>query len=191
MNGSSLEPTPNRFFIAIVPPPEIQAIAQALQRQFAEQYASQAAQKSPPHITLQPPFQWLPQELPNLERSLAQFAMQQAPFEVECNGFAAFPPNVIYIHVVKTAALLNLQTGLMANLAAILEIVDASSKQRPFTPHMTVAFRDLTQPNFNAAWQLFQGRSLQLKFLAASLSLLRYDGHQWHLHKTFPFAEKV
>ncbi|PZV13754.1 MAG: 2'-5' RNA ligase [Leptolyngbya sp.] len=188
--GSNLEPKQQRCFIALVPPPEIQAIANTIKHQFADEYASQAAQKSPPHITLQPPFTWMPQALPNLEQQLAKFAMEQSPFEVELNGFAAFPPKVIYIDVVKTVVLLNLQTGLMANLEATLGIVDAPSKQRTFTPHMTVAFRDLTQPNFNAAWQIFQERSLQLHFLASSLSLLIYDEHQWHVYKTFPFFEK-
>ena len=186
-----MKPTPKRFFIALVPPPEIQAIANSIKREFAEKYASQAAQKSPPHITLQPPFEWILQELPNLEQQIAKFAAQQAPFEVELNEFAAFPPKVVYIDVVKTAALLNLQANLMADLEVTLGIVDAPSKRRSFTPHMTVAFRDLTEPNFNAAWQTFQGRSLQLKFLASSLSLLLYDGHQWHIHETLPFSEKV
>ena len=186
-----MEPTPKRFFIALVPPPEIQAIANSIKREFAEKYASQAAQKSPPHITLQPPFEWILQELPNLEQQIAKFAAQQAPFEVELNEFAAFPPKVVYIDVVKTAALLNLQANLMADLEVTLGIVDAPSKRRSFTPHMTVAFRDLTEPNFNAAWQTFQGRSLQLKFLASSLSLLLYGGHQWHIHETLPFSEKV
>lgn len=188
--GSNLEPKQQRFFIAIVPPPDIQAIAQDIKQQFAEKYSSRAAQKSPPHITLQPPFAWMPQALPNLEQQLAKFALEQVPFEVELNGFAAFPPKVIYVDVVKTVVLLNLQTGLMANLEATLGIVDTSSKQRAFAPHMTVAFQDLTQPNFNAAWESFQGRSLQLRFLVSSLSLLIHDEHQWHVHKTFPFFEK-
>jgi 2'-5' RNA ligase len=188
---SSGEPRLQRFFIAIVPPPDIQAIAHAIQRQFAEEYASQAAQKSPPHITLPPPFAWMLHDLPSLERSLAKFALQQASFQVELDGFAAFPPTVIYINVVKTAALLNLQTSLMANLENTLEIGDVAPKRRTFTPHITVAFRDLTQPNFTAAWHLFQGRSLQLQFLADSLSLLLHDGHQWHIHKTLPFSEEV
>lgn len=186
-----MESKPQRFFIALVPPPDIQAIANRIKQQFAEDYASQAAQKSPPHITLQPPFAWMLPELPNLEQQLAKFATQQTPFEVEFNGFAAFPPKVIYIDVVKTIALLDLQVTLMAHLEATLGLVDATSKQRPFTPHITVAFQDLTQPNFNAAWQIFQERSLQLKFLAASFSLLLHNGQQWHLYKTFSFSGKV
>ncbi|MEX0270362.1 2'-5' RNA ligase family protein [Leptolyngbyaceae cyanobacterium UHCC 1019] len=186
-----MEPQPQRFFIALMPPSDIQAIANSIKREFAENYASQAAQKSPPHITLQPPFAWMPPEIPNLEQQLAEFARQQMPFKVEFNGFAAFPPKVIYIDVVKTSALLTLQARLMAHLEATLGLVDATSKQRPFTPHMTVAFQDLTQPNFNAAWQIFQGRSLQLKFLASSLSLLLHNGQQWHTYKTFLFSEKV
>jgi 2'-5' RNA ligase len=186
-----MEPQRQRFFIALVPPLDIQAIANTIKQQFAEEYASQAAQKSPPHITLQPPFEWMLPKLSHLEQQLTEFATQQMPFEVELDGFAAFPPKVIYIDVVKTVALLNLQASLMAHLEATLGLVNIPSKQRTFTPHMTVAFRDLTQTNFNTAWQIFQGRSLQLKFLASSLHLLLHDGQQWHPYKTFRFFEKV
>jgi 2'-5' RNA ligase len=48
----------SRFFIALLPPQMIQDYANQIKQYFAEQYTSQGAQKSPPHITLQPPFVW-------------------------------------------------------------------------------------------------------------------------------------
>jgi 2'-5' RNA ligase len=183
-----LESTIKRCFVALLPPPDIQAIARYIQREFTEQYNSRAAQKSPPHITLQPPFPWKLSKLPQVEQELANFAAQQNSFLVKLNGFAAFPPRVVYIDVVKTSILLNLQIDLIAHLKTTVGIENQSLQPRTFVPHMTVAFRDLTEPNFELAWQIFQGRSLQLEFLASSLSLLIHNGQQWQEHQTFPFS---
>jgi 2'-5' RNA ligase len=74
----------------------------------------------------------------------------------------------------------------MAHLEESLGIVDRVSKSRPFAPHMTVAFKDLTKQNFRAAWPEFQRRELEFKFTASQLTLLIHDGRQWNVNAEFP-----
>ncbi len=177
----------SRFFIALLPLPEIQDYVNQIKQHFADRYASRGAQKSPPHITLQPPFEWLPSELSVLEECLSRFANNRELVPVTLNGFGAFPPRVIYINVVKTQKLLTLQADLMAHLETTLGIVDPVSKTRAFCPHMTVAFRDLTRQNFKTAWPEFQHRQLQFEFTAAYLTLLLHDGKRWNVSAEFAF----
>lgn len=177
-----------RFFIALLPSREIQDYANEIKQYFSDRYNSRAAQKSPPHITLQPPFEWPTEDLPRLEQHLSTFALAQSPFSVTLQDFAAFPPRVIYINVLKTAELLHLQQALMTYLEANLGIVDPKAKTRPFAPHMTVAFRDLTRQNFKAAWPEFQARSLNFSWLASSLTLLIHNGQRWTICQEFPFS---
>jgi 2'-5' RNA ligase len=176
-----------RFFIALLPSREIQDYANEVKQYFSDRYNSRAAQKSPPHITLQPPFEWPTEDLPRLEQHLSIFALSQSPFSVTLQNFAAFPPRVIYIDVLKTEELLALQQALMTHLETHLGIADPKSKSRPFAPHMTVAFRDLTRQNFKLAWPEFQERSLYLKWVASSLTLLIHDGQHWTICREFPF----
>jgi 2'-5' RNA ligase len=96
-------------------------------------------------------------------------------------------PRVIYINVVKTPELLALQKDLMACVEASLGIVHQVSKTRPFAPHMTVAFRDLTKQNFRAAWPEFRHRRLEFEFTASELTLLIHDGRRWNVSANFPF----
>lgn len=181
-----------------MPPQPIQDFANAVKQEFADRFASRGAQKSPPHITLQPPFEWLVQEIATLEQALSQFAQTSSSVPVTLSGFAAFPPRVIFINVLKTPELLTLQQTLMAQVETSLGIVDAVGKTRPFAPHMTVAFRDLTKPNFRAAWAEFQGRSLQVAgeelaqvtFLASHITLLIHNGQRWNIHRGFPLASE-
>jgi 2'-5' RNA ligase len=178
----------SRFFIALLPPPEIQDYVKAIQQYFADRYASRGAQKSPPHMTIQPPFEWLPEQVPVLEQCLSTFANNRESVPVTLNGFGAFPPRVIYINVLKTHELLTLQADLIAHLETLLGIVDPVSKTRAFSPHMTVAFRDLTRQNFKAAWPEFQQRQLHFDFKADYLTLLLHDGKRWNVSAEFPFS---
>jgi len=95
---------------------------------------------------------------------------------------------VIYIQVLKTPELLALQVELSAYLERELKIVDAAVKKRAYTPHMTVAFRDLTRQNFRAAWTEFQHQPFQFKFAVSALTLLLHDGRRWNVYAGFPFS---
>ncbi|MDI9639120.1 2'-5' RNA ligase family protein [Geitlerinema splendidum] len=177
-----------RFFIALLPPEPLQEEIRAIQEDFRDRYHSQGALKSPPHITLQPPFRWDWGDREVLENALVTFAANVIPVPIILDGFGAFPPRVIYVNVQKTPQLLLIQQNLMVYLKATLGIVDEKSESRPFAPHMTVAFRDLSKPNFKAAWPEFQSRALHHEFMVPHLTLLLHDGQRWHVQTQFNFA---
>lgn len=175
------------FFIALLPPIEIQNQITEIKHYFAEQYKSRHALKSPPHITLQPPFKWLTENTAQLEQHLSLFTQNYSPIPITLSGFSAFPPRVIYVDVIKTPELLKVHQDLMAYLEKNLNIVDEVSKKRPFSPHVTVAFKDLTRPAFKAAWPEFKQRSLHFEFTTPQLTLLIHDGQKWNIKTEFSF----
>ncbi|WP_414562816.1 MULTISPECIES: 2'-5' RNA ligase family protein [unclassified Anabaena] len=177
----------SRFFIALLPPQHIQEYANNIKQYFADNYASYGAQKSPPHITLQPPFEWADANVPQLEAAIREFASRQQSRSITLSGYAAFPPRVIYINVVRSQTLLTLQADLMTYVESNLGIIDKVAQSRPFAPHMTVAFRDLTKQNFRAAWPEFAQRQLDFEFTAENLTLLRHDGKRWQIKSEFSF----
>ena len=173
------------FFIALLPPPEIQEYVTQIKQYFADRYGSRAALKSPPHITLQPPFEWAA-SISTLEEYLGTFASGKQSVPVTLEGFSAFPPRVIYVNVLKTDQLLALQADLIAQMEK-LGVVDRVSKTRPYAPHITVAFRDLTKQNFRVAWSELESRQLHFEFTATQLTLLLHDGKRWNVCAEFPF----
>ena len=183
-----MNPSKQRFFIALVPPPHIEQHITEIKLYFAEHYNSCSALNSPPHITLQPPFHSLAEDVPKLEESLKQFSANRLPIPVTLSGFAAFAPRVIYVDVVKSPELLDIHSYLMSYMEANFAIVDRVSQTRPFVPHMTVAFRDLTKENFQTAWLEFAGRSLHFEFTASALTLLLHDGSRWNISNQFPLS---
>ncbi len=188
LQRNSLDKSQRRFFIALLPPQDIQDYANEIKEYFAQSYNSRHARKSPPHITLQPPFEWDMNNMPVLEQCLRTFADTRLPVPITLKGFGAFVPRVIYINVLKTPELLALQQDLMTCMEASLGIVDQLSKRRPFAPHITVAFKDLTRQNFRAAWPEFEHRELEFEFAASELTLLIHNGRRWNVHESFPFS---
>ena len=178
------------FFIALLPPVKVQEEATKIKQYFAKNYNSKAALKSPPHITLQPPFDWEIENLSRLEQQLQQFCQSQGCIPMILDGFAAFKPRVIYINVLKTSELLTIQKSLMSYLESSLDIVHQVSKSRPFAPHLTVAFRDLTKPNFHQAWAEFKDQKFYFEFLVEHLTLLVHDGKMWEVYQNFLFTNR-
>ncbi|MBW4510943.1 MAG: 2'-5' RNA ligase family protein [Scytonematopsis contorta HA4267-MV1] len=175
------------YFIALLPPKDIQNYANEVKQYFADKYNSRHAQKSPPHITLQPPFQWSNADELILESKLREFASVREAIPITLLNFAAFSPHVIYIDVVKFPQLMTLQAELMVYVESNLGIIDKAGKSREFAPHMTVAFKDLTKQNFKAAWSEFEKREIHFEFTAENLTLLQHDGTKWDIKSEFPF----
>lgn len=183
-----MDKSSRRYFIALLPPVEIQDVVTQIKHEFAR-YDSYGALNSPPHVTLQPPFEWPHEQVPALEQCLSQFAAMRSPFPIVLSGFGAFPDRVIYVNVIQTPALLSIQADLMAHLETNLEIVDPTSKQRSYSPHVTVAFKDLSKANFKAAWPEYKDRPLQYIFTASQLTLLLHNGQRWNIYSEYPFPE--
>ena len=179
------------YFIALLPPQEIQDYANKIKQYFADNYDSKHAQKSPPHITLQPPFEWDTDKLTDLEECLQKFASAQNSILITLNGYNAFVPRVIYIDVIQTPELMKLQTDLMVYLENNLGIVDKVGKSGGFTPHMTVAFKDLNKSKFKAAWVEFENQELHFEFNAGKLTLLKHENKIWNIRKEFAFVSST
>ncbi|ACK69343.1 Phosphoesterase HXTX [Gloeothece citriformis PCC 7424] len=184
-----MKPEKQLFFIALLPPEEVQQAANEIKHHFAEVYNSRAALKSPPHITLQPPFEWQLENLSILSQHLAEFVQNHASIPMILDGFAAFKPRVIYINVLKTPELLTIQKNLMNSLESSLEIIHIPSKNRPFSPHLTVAYKDLTKANFYQAWPEFAARPLRFEFIIPKLTLLIHQGKKWEIYQEFLFMD--
>lgn len=177
------------FFIALLPPVDLQAEITEIKQYFAQNYNSSHALKSPPHITLYPPFKWLTENLPILEQTLADFAASYPPVWIVLDGFGKFANRVIFVEPLKTTELIAVQADLTSYLESHLGLVDEKSKSRSFNPHMTVAFKDLKRQAFKAAWPEFRDRPFQADFIANHLTLLIHNGQRWNTHREFPFRE--
>lgn len=141
-------------------------------------FASGHALKSPPHITLIPPFLQDQEDF----SSLQDFASLLVPFTVRLNGFSRFDQRVIYVDVPIDESLIACQQALAAFCTGQFNI---KTDARPFHPHMTVAFKDLKSAVFSEAWRYFSGLDYKRNFIANAITLLRHTGERWQIMTEF------
>lgn len=174
------------FFIAILPPKDLQREITAFKNHIADTWGVRHALKSPPHITLQPPFAWPENDLAALKKCLSDFASQQTPFPVELQNFGSFPPRVIFVKPLKNKFLEQIFQSLHTTLECDLGFADQRNL-RPFHPHITIAHRDLDERDFPDVWAFFREKKFERKFEADALALLRNVQGKWEVEETFPF----
>lgn len=179
----------DRYFLALVPPSPLFEECIALKEYVHSQYKSKAALRSPPHITLHMPFLWKTQNEDSLLADLQRMSQTLDVVDIEMNGFGCFAPKVIYIQITPSQPLLDLQRKVRKFCREELNLLNADYKEKPFHPHMTIAFRDLKKKVFPEAWTEFQNKSFEGRFTASQLSLLKHDGKRWNIFRTFLLSQ--
>ncbi|MDA0193812.1 MAG: 2'-5' RNA ligase family protein [Bacteroidetes bacterium] len=176
------------YFIAIVidkkPGDEINGFKHLM----AKHYASKAALRSPPHITLHMPFVKPEKKEEKMKEKLSEFCQSFDPFDIELKDFGSFDSRVIFVNVVVNETLLKLQNTLANFARSELGIFNAVYKGRPFQPHITMAFRDLSKVNFSKVWNHFQNLPFDGIHHCHSIALLKHNGKTWDINASFPFS---
>jgi|SRR5690606_5603242 len=180
------------YFIGIVPPSPFFDEALQVKQYVSDKYRSKGALKSPPHITLRMPFKWDEEKEEELIGLLNKFVTSctQKPFELQLKNFGCFEPRVIFIAVEESESLLRLQQELKQFCKTDLNLFDATNKERPYHPHLTVAFRDLKKVDFYKAWDEFKDKVFSGNFLVKEFVLLKHNGRVWEKFKSFPLPVK-
>ena len=174
-----------QYFIAVIPPSPAYEETLALKEHFRDTYNSKAALSSPPHITLHMPFMWNEQKEAKLVAKLSEFARRWDPIKICLDNFSSFPPRVIFIAVTESDALYELQRQLHQFFKWELDIFNANYQDRPFHPHLTLAFRDLKKTEYHQAWKEFAEKEYKSEFMADKIALLKHNGKSWDVLKEF------
>ncbi|MBO2012506.1 2'-5' RNA ligase family protein [Hymenobacter negativus] len=172
-----------RYLVALLPPEPVFSQTRALKQEVHQLTGSRNAVRLPPHITLIPPLLQSDEFEAACTTALSAFAATQASFQVGLDGFAWFGDRTLFIHVSEAAALKQFHAALMAWCSKHLPEVPPET--RAFTPHLTLATRDLPPAQVPALREQFAARSYAATFMVDNLTLFRHDGQQWQARATF------
>jgi 2'-5' RNA ligase len=178
--------TEQLFFIAVIPPEPIKNELQKIKQDFADNYGATHALKSPPHITLIPPFNLNAQTEPAITEFLNANTQGTNPFPVTLMDYSCFIPRVIFLNPLFSRELEMLQKRLENAFYKRFPLGKPSS--RPYHPHLTIAFRDLTPKTFYEAWARYEKQAYKAQFQVDRLCLLRHNGVLWEEYKEFKFT---
>lgn len=172
------------YFVALIPPEPLREQIQHLKLEVAEKFKSSHSLNAPPHITLISPFRVSEGQLSGLQSILEVYAQGHQPFQVELKDFATFPPRVIFIDV-KISEILQQFQQKLENMIRADDAFGYNYQERPFHPHVTLAFKDLSKENFYKAWDEFKDRDMEETFLADHVYLLKHNGEIWEVFSEY------
>ncbi|MEP6513399.1 MAG: 2'-5' RNA ligase family protein [Parafilimonas sp.] len=183
-------PKRSLYFIAILPPSEIGEQITLLRTECAERFDSRQALKSPPHITLQQPFMLRTEDKIVFEKALAILFEKFKAFNVVLKNFECFSGKhnpVIFIKPLEN----DLMNILHYNLMLFLRNLGFDEKitRLAFHPHITIAYRDLSNKNFKRAWIEFEERIFNAAFTVNTVYLMCHDRKTWQPVKSFVLEE--
>ena len=174
------------YLVAVLPPEPVFSEIWALKQQVQQLTGSRNAVRLPPHLTLLPPLRQPDEFEARCTAALTAFAATQGPFTVGLQDFAWFGNRTLFVHVREAAAIKACHAALTDWCARHLPEVRPES--RPFTPHLTLATRDLPAAQVPELRQLFAARSYAVAFEVRHLTLFRHDGRQWQARATIELA---
>ncbi len=167
------------YFIAVVPPADIQEGITQLKEEVVEKFGSKHALNAPAHITMHMPFKWKDKRFNELAVMMRQLNEDFTPFTVELKDFGFFDPRVVYVDVVANEQLSFLQKRVQSAAKTQLKLTNANYKDQVFHPHMTIAFRDLKKAAFFEAKAYYMEQTFSAHFQVECVDLLRHDGKVW------------
>ncbi|MGF1637528.1 MAG: 2'-5' RNA ligase family protein [Cyclobacteriaceae bacterium] len=178
------------YFVAIVPPESIAKDITLLKEEIAERYETTAALKSPPHITLIPPFSFDPIKEPFLEEVLIESPKIPTGLHFILQGIGSFGQKVIYIKVSQNKVLTEYQKKMESNFYEKTNLKASLNKNNGFTPHLTLALRDLKPEAFFEIMNRYKQNDFYYEFEAKSFHLLKHHGSSgWKIFKEFELTQ--
>jgi len=172
----------NLYFIAVsIPAPSSEELTN-YKWDIAKKYNSREALRVFPHFTLKAPFMLPTAWHKRLVEWFQEMSIIVSSFQQELSGFSAFYNKnypVIYAKPINTSMLKQLQKQVISHfqknrLKEFLHPFDIS-----YTPHATIAYRDLSVRAFHQAWQEYKTKDYQATFNINSFHLLQHDRKKW------------
>ena len=171
-------------FIGVLIPEDIRATLEDCRRYMNEAYGCKSGYGTPIHVTLVPPFH-LPEEFSTKDLAMAIekeviLARSELKFDGHIENFDAFGDRTIFAKVIPNENWTKLRDKV---LEAVLKAAPGCTKKdkRPFTPHLTVANRDIPSGASVAALQVMNELNLVEDFPVDNVAIFERRGGKWNV----------
>lgn len=174
------------YLIAILPPPELSRVLDLERKSFSEKYHTHKALKVMPHITLIAPFKRPANFETEIHLNLQDYFSDVSPFQIEIKGYGSFQKasKVIFYKIEKSKELLGMHQELVHFMRNNLKF-SAAETSYMYHPHITIAYRDLTDENFEKAWAEYETKEFTSAFTCDKVYLLKHDYSRWQILSVF------
>ncbi len=170
---------PSLYFLAVLPDEESTNAFRSLQEEMCALFDVCRALRTPPHLTIVPPFKALVTEEPKFEKALRQLPFE--PFEMDISGISRFGKRVIFVQPEMCDPLRDLHD--LASKA--FSRWQKPEENKKFNPHFTIGYRDL-EPVFRSAWPHFREKPTPGRIRIEKMVLFKHVDRRWQVrYETF------
>lgn len=168
------------YFLAILFPEQISKEIVQLKSEIASITQSKHALKIPPHITIIPPFHCKQEDFNSILTLLDSVICKGKPFSTTCHNFGSFRKDVLFINCEPSNEAFRLRDELKVNLPNLF-----TRDYGAWHPHITLAFRDLSEAGFTKGKQYLETKNYHCEFQTHEITLLHQVNGMWQAHHSF------
>ncbi|MES3017149.1 MAG: 2'-5' RNA ligase family protein [Bacteroidota bacterium] len=180
------------YLIAILPSEDLSRQIHDIRLQCAEKFGVKKALTPPVQITLYRPFKLEQAFESKMARLLQSAAAGVEPFPQEIENFEAFDTHSIVLRALKNPGIMKLQRAVAAVFRKNeIDKQIPGSKNLPFRPHLTIAYRDILPEMFPLIWNEYKDARFKRTFTVNHFSLLKHDGEKWNKINDFKLTQMV
>jgi 2'-5' RNA ligase len=161
----------NEYLLVLSPHEELRNKIMKVKESFADEYKTNFARKSKPHITLVNFLQYGITEERILHR-LHALAMGFQPFKVELKDYGSFPAHTIYLNVTSKLPIQNLVKQIRTDAQKLMKLSDDNKPHFIMEPHLTIG-RKLQPWQYEKGWLNYSHRNFTGRFIADGMLLLK------------------
>lgn len=172
-------------FIGVLVPEELSDVLTDCRIWMNEQYGCRSGYGTPIHITLVPPFhldeQYTTQQIVASTRKALDCSDSNGhlfSFEAQVKGFASFGDRTLFAKVLPSPQWTPLRDAVLNGLLAVCPGC-TKKDARPFTPHLTIANRDIPVHAVEAALAHFADMDLEATFPVNAICVFVRKNGTW------------
>ena len=176
------------YFIAIMLPQTVDAEIISFKNDMADRFQSKKALRTASHITLKAPFKVAVDGHQHLLQWFEGMRITTTPFMQEVKDFGAFSNKrnpVIYVQPVMNESLRHLQKEVLKQFSQAFPKEAISKNEHTFSPHITIAYRDLYYDHFKEAWEEYETKTYTALFEVNSFQLLQHINGKWQVVSSY------
>lgn len=177
--STEFEPRLPLYFVALIPQGDVKVQINNIKHQTGGRFGCRQALKSPPHITIIPPFRLQPELVEEMIGVVRNNFEPPANLSIDFSGLGAFETRTIYLDIVA-------DSGINAYDLVAKKIVNQHPALFPnvrfhevFHPHITIANRDIPPGDFKEMMEYLSKKVLPATCNHFSLEVLHLDRGRW------------
>jgi len=176
----------NLFLVCIVPPQTVIDDIDEIRESISAEYSVLESLKRPAHITLYNPIKISNEQEKKFFKALEDASYLNS-FEQMLKNFKSFPPHTVYIDVEQNDGIMKLQAQIKRALKP-LALIPAKEVVK-FTPHLTIAFKDVKLPVYNLIMDAYRDKKFKRTFNVSGFSVYKHIDKRWRPYKEFLFRD--